>query len=76
MKGSEQKLEVNTQAHTVLKTDGTAETAVCVFTKVCLLFLPANSKSDFSVSLEAPWVMWLSFGEWQVGRSDVCHFQA
>lgn len=76
MKGSEQKLEVNTEAHTILKIDCMEETAVCVFTKVCLLFLPANSKSDFSVSLAAPWVMWLSFGEWQVDRSDVCHFQA
>lgn len=76
MKGSEQKSEVNTQARTILKIDSMAETAVCVFTEVCLLFLPANSKSDFSVSLAAPWVMWLSFGEWQLGRSDVCHFQA
>ena len=54
MKGSEQKSGVNTQARTILKIDSMAETAVCVFTEVCLLFLPANSKSDFSVSLAAP----------------------
>ena len=45
MDGSGQKLEVNTQLHMILKIDGMED--CCVFTKFCLLFLPANRKSDF-----------------------------
>ena len=75
MKGSEQKLEVNTQAHTILKIDGMAETAVCVVAEVCLLFLPANSKPDFCFPC-SPLGDVVEFWGMASGRSDVCHFQA